>query len=146
MLNLSGDVETLSAAFDTLLEKQRQLANQEIADTLPTVLEGALDFEKLNEKEIKKLREKQDVFGNDVNKTADISNLSFGTARTLPIISISLTRHRSKRLLPLKNEYSGEVWYDLTPVFNSEEYKPHLPQLMRKLKESTSRPPTAGSR
>ena len=126
MLNLSGDVETLSAAFDTLLEKQRQLANQEIADTLPTVLEGVLDFEKLNEKEIKKLREKQDVFGNDVNKTADISNLSFGTARTLADNFNKLGLDIDLKDYYHKNEYSGEVWYDLTPVFNSEEYKTAL--------------------
>ena len=126
MLNLSGDVETLSAAFDTLLEKQRQLANQEIADTLPTVLEGVLDFEKLNEKEIKKLREKQDVFGNDVNKTADISNLSIMEGLTLVENLNKLGLDIDSNDYYHKNEYSGKVWYDLTPVFNSEEYKTAL--------------------
>ena len=59
MLNLSGNVETLSAAFDTLLEKQRQLANQETADTLPTVLEGVQSNQKQNDERIKELEDQK---------------------------------------------------------------------------------------
>ena len=81
MLNLSGDVETLSAAFDTLLEKQRQLANQEIADTLPTVLEGVQSNQKQNDERIKELEDQKKRL--DFYNNLDYSKINQDSAETL---------------------------------------------------------------
>lgn len=50
--NLSGSVNTIVDSLDNLIDKQRELANQEIADNLPKVLEGVQAQSDAYEKEI----------------------------------------------------------------------------------------------
>ena len=125
MLNLSGDVETLSAAFDTLLEKQRQLANQEIADTLPTVLEGVQSNQKQNDERIKELEDQKKRL--DFYNNLDYSKINQDSAETLNkyLADVGITVNKDN-LEHQFDVHSATTYYNYTPIFNSEEYKTAL--------------------
>lgn len=55
ILNLSGDVDTITSSLDDFIEKQRELANLEIADRMPDLYAGTNQESKNLNNEIKNL-------------------------------------------------------------------------------------------
>lgn len=80
ILNLSGDVNTIVSSLDDLIDRQKQLANQEIIKKLPDLYSGFTVNVKNAKAEVKRAQDEFDDFNRAYTelKNNSISRLTFG--------------------------------------------------------------------
>ncbi len=76
IVQLSGDVDTIVNSLDSLVNIQRELANQEIADNLPEVYEGIQATNEKYEAQLNSIEEEIDQYTTMLNKLHSISSVS----------------------------------------------------------------------
>lgn len=81
IVNLSGDVNTIIASLQDLVETERLVANQKIADELPTLYEGIKVQSDEYELRLQSLEAQRDAYvkrSEELNKTIEETDISFG--------------------------------------------------------------------
>lgn len=77
IVQLSGDTNTIVGSLENLLEVQRQLANQQIADNIPDLYKGIKQESDQHKEDLETLKAKRDAYQQELDLIKDINGESF---------------------------------------------------------------------
>ena len=124
IVQLSGDTDTIVGSLYDLLDVQRQIANQQIAEELPTLYTGVKVKSDEYAQELDALESRRDAFINQLNKISSkdfVKDISDGLESG--ILSVYDESADTETMLDMRNTYTallnelGLAFQELTPSY-----------------------------
>lgn len=125
IVQLSGDADTMVGSLENLLDVQRQLANQRIADELPDLFAGVSATSNKYENQLKDLEARQKAYNMSVQSTLIGAENSIDAIKSGGMIQLVFDSNASQdELNKIKNQYIS-LFNDLGLSFDelSAQYK-----------------------